>query len=248
MNLVRFADRPDLLEIRFATLAGVTFPEYMHNNVPGNKYWGRLYEDHPDFQLALLDGPELVAELHSVPTAWDGSDEDLPSGWDEAFLRAFEAGREADVLCALAISVRPDRQGERLSSRMLDAMREAAGSHGLRELIAPVRPTRKSLYPLVPIERYVEWRRPDGAHFDPWIRLHERIGGTILATAPESMVMEAPVSDWEEWTGMKLPEDGDYVFPGALAPLHVRGGVGRHVEPNVWLRHVPLGGEADEAA
>jgi GNAT superfamily N-acetyltransferase len=100
-------------------LSRPTFPPYMNENVPGNKYWGRLYEDWPDFQLALLDGDELVAELHSVPTAWDGTDDDLPSGWDEAFLRAFESGREPDVPCALAISVRPDRQSQGLASRML---------------------------------------------------------------------------------------------------------------------------------
>jgi hypothetical protein len=36
---------------------------------------------------------------------------------------------------------------------------------------------------------------------------------------------------------MSLPADGDYVVPEMLAPLHVRDEVGRHVEPNVWLRH-----------
>ena len=36
---------------------------------------------------------------------------------------------------------------------------------------------------------------------------------------------------------MRFPDDGDYVFPGALAPLHVRDGIGLHLEPNVWLRH-----------
>jgi hypothetical protein len=240
LNVVRYADRGDLREIRFATLSRPTFPEYMNQNVPGNLYWGRLYEDFPDFQLALLDGDELVAELHSVPTAWDGSADDMPSGWDDAFLRAFESGREPDVLCALAISVRPDRQGERLSSRMLDEMRRAAGAHGLRELIAPVRPTRKSLYPLIPIEDYVEWRRGDDSHFDPWIRLHERVGGEMIGPCPTSMTIEAPAADWEEWTGMAFPVDGDYVFPGGLAPLYVRDGIGRHVEPNVWLRHAPL--------
>jgi hypothetical protein len=116
-------------------------------------------------------------------------------------------------------------------------MRGAAAAGGLRELIAPVRPTLKARYPLIPIERYLEWRRPDGTHFDPWIRVHERSGGEILAAAPESMVMDCPVSDWEEWTGMQFPEDGDYVVPEMLAPLYVRDGRGRHVEPNVWLRH-----------
>jgi GNAT superfamily N-acetyltransferase len=172
-----------------------------------------------------------------VPTAWDGTADDLPSGWDEAFLRAYESGREPDVLSALAISVRPDRQSQGLARRMLEEMRGAAAAGGLRELIAPVRPTLKARYPLIPIEEYMEWRRPDGSHFDPWIRVHERVGGEILAPAPESMVMDSPVSDWEEWTGMQFPADGDYVVPEMLAPLHVRDGRGRHVEPNVWLRH-----------
>jgi GNAT superfamily N-acetyltransferase len=237
VKLVRYADRPDLRKIRNATLSRATFPEYMHHSPIGNRYWGRLYDAYPQFQLALLDDDELVAELHSVPVAWDGSDDDLPYGWEEAFPRAFESGRAPDVLCALAISIRPDRQGTQLSTRMLNAMRKAAAANGLRELIAPVRPTLKSGYPLIPIERYMLWRRDDGSHFDPWLRIHERIGGTILAAAPQSMTIEAPVSDWEEWTEMRFPEDGEYVFRGALAPLLVHDGIGRHVEPNVWMRH-----------
>lgn len=237
MKLVRYADRPDLEEVRYAQLSRPTFPEYMHHNPPGGKYWGRLYTDFPDFQLALLDGDELVAELHSVPTAWDGSDDDLPAGWDVAFLRAFEDGRPADVLCALAISVRPDYQGRGLAAQMLNEMRAAGGRAGLRELIAPVRPTWKARYPLIPIEEYMTWRRGDGSHFDPWIRVHERIGGEVIAAAPRSMVMEAPTSDWEEWTEMRFPADGLYIVPGMLAPLVVVDGVGRHIEPNVWLRH-----------
>jgi GNAT superfamily N-acetyltransferase len=168
---------------------------------------------------------------------WDGTGADLPSGWDEGFARAFETDRPPTALCALAISVRPDRQGEQLSSRMIGAMRSAGRDRGLSALLAPVRPTLKQRYPLIPIERYVTWRRADGAHFDPWIRIHERVGGTILASAPRSMVIEAPVSDWEEWTGMRFPEDGSYVVPEMLATLEVRDGVGVHVEPNVWLRH-----------
>ncbi len=237
MRLVRYADEPDLRAIRHEVLSQQTFPEYLQNNVPGNKYWGRLYEDFPDYQLALLDGDDLVAELHSVPTPWDGTNDDLPAGWDEAFLNAFESGREPTVLSALAISVRPDRQLQGLAARMLEEMRSAAGAGELRELIAPVRPTLKARYPLIAIERYMDWRRADGSHFDPWIRVHERIGGEILAPAPESMEMDCPVSDWEEWTGMQFPEDGDYIVPEMLAPLYVRDGRGRHVEPNVWLRH-----------
>jgi GNAT superfamily N-acetyltransferase len=239
VKLVRYADRPDLREIRGERLLRRTFPEYMNHNEPGARFWERLYDEHPDFQLALLDGDELVAELHSVPTPWDGTAEDLASGWDEAFTRAFESEREANVLCALAIAVLPERRGERLSGRMLEAMRRAAGAAGLEALIAPVRPTLKARYPLIPIELYSGWRRADGSHFDPWIRLHERLGGEIIAPAPHSMVMEAPAAEWEDWLAFELPADGTYVVPEMLAPLEVRGGIGRHVEPNVWLRHRP---------
>jgi hypothetical protein len=237
VKLVRYADRPDLRERRFEELSGVTFPEFMHHNDPGGKYWGRLYEDFPDFQVALVDGDELVAEAHAVPVAWDGSLADLPTGWDEAFVRGMTSEREPTMLSALAISVRPTRQGEGLSQRMIGVFRDTARGAGLSAVIAPVRPTLKERYPLIPIERYLEWRREDGSHFDPWIRIHERVGGEIVAPAPESMLMRAPVAEWEEWTGMRFPTDGEYIFPGALATLVVEDGIGTHVEPNVWIRH-----------
>lgn len=237
--LVRYADRPALLERRHTDLSAVTFPEYMHHNEPGNRFWGRLYDEFPEFQLALLDGEELVAECHALPVHWDGTVEGLPEGWDDAFTQGMTSGRRPTALSALAISVRPSRQGGQLSSRMIAAFRETAAGAGLAHVIAPVRPTLKARYPLIPIERYVLWRREDGTHFDPWLRIHERVGGELLAPCPRSMVMRAPAPDWEEWTGMRFPEDGEYVFPGALAPLVVEDGVGTHVEPNVWVRHEP---------
>lgn len=239
MRLVRYADEPGLRETRHEILSQPTFPEYLQNNVPGNKYWGRLYEDFPDFQLGLVDGDELVAELHSVPTPWDGSDADLPAGWDEAFLRAFESGREPTVLSALAISVRPDRQSQGLAARMLGEMRSAAAAGGLRELIAPVRPTLKARYPLIAIERYIEWRRPDGSHFDPWIRVHERIGGTIARAAPAAMRVTGTVEQWEDWTGMALPVTGTYVVPGGLVPIRIdrERDTGEYLEPACWVHH-----------
>jgi GNAT superfamily N-acetyltransferase len=236
MRLVRYADEPELREIRYETL-GSTFPEYMHHNDPGNRFWGRLYSDFPEFQVALLDGADLVAEAHALPVAWDGSLADLPTGWDDAFVRGMTSDREPTSLSALAISVHPSRRGESLSERMIAAFRDTARDAGLDSVIAPVRPTLKEHYPLIPIEEFVGWRREDGSHFDPWIRIHERVGGEIVAPAPESMFMQAPVSDWEKWTGMRFPADGEYTFPGALATLRVENGIGTHIEPNVWLRH-----------
>lgn len=236
MHVVRYVDRPDLLSVRHQALSALTFAEYLHHNDVGNRLWPRLYEEFPDLQLALVDDEELVAELHCAPLAWDGTLADLPAGWEDGFERSFAAVRP-NTLHALAISVHPDRQGEGLGARMLAEMRAVGQRHGFATLIACVRPTRKADYPLVPIARYAEWRRADGSHFDPWLRLHERAGGRIIAVAPESFTLAASAREWEQWTGLELPEDGAYVVAGMLAPLVIEGGIGRHAEPNVWVVH-----------
>jgi hypothetical protein len=116
-------------------------------------------------------------------------------------------------------------------------MAQAGKQAGLAPLMAPVRPSRKDRYPLTPIEQYAAWRRSDGLPFDPWLRVHARLGATMVRTEAESLQIEAPVADWEQWTGMAFPEDGEYVFPLGLAPLRVHRGIGSYWEPNVWMRH-----------
>jgi GNAT superfamily N-acetyltransferase len=232
VGIVRYADRPDLRERRGDELSN--FPEYMKHNAMGWRYWGRLYEEFPAFQLAVLDGDELVGEVHALPLPVDG--DELPQGWDEAFERGMEAGG-GNVVSLLAISVKPTWRGRGLPTLLIDAIRRGAAEACCESVIAPVRPTLKERYPLTPIERYVEWRRQDGSHFDPWLRTHERTGGRIAAPAPHSMLIKAPVVDWQKWTEMWFPEDGTYVVPGMLAPLEVRDGVGTYIEPNVWMRH-----------
>jgi hypothetical protein len=94
---------------------------------------------------------------------------------------------------------------------------------------------------LVPIERYAAWRRADGLLFDPWLRVHEGAGAAVLRPEPCSLRITGSVSEWEQWLGMPLPEDGDYTFPGGLVPLAVASGTGRYWEPNVWMQHPPRG-------
>jgi len=58
------------------------------------------------------------------------------------------------------------------------------------------------------MERYIQWRRDDGSSFDPWIRVHERVGGAILRSAPAAMHVTGSIPEWERWTGLALPESG----------------------------------------
>ena len=104
-----------------------------------------------------------------------------PDGGVDAVVEArfAEEPPSRHVLCALQILIaaRPPRPG--LSSRMVRRMGEIGREHGLDRLIAPVRPNLKHRYPLVPMERYITWRRDDGTHLDPWLRTHERLGAEI---------------------------------------------------------------------
>ena len=93
--------------------------------------------------------------------------------------------------------------------------------------------------PITPIEQYVSWTRENGEPFDPWIRIHTRRGGEIVKPIPHSMRITGTVAEWEEWTGMRFPGDGQYTFPAGLATVEIDHGQdrGSYWEPNVWLVH-----------
>jgi GNAT superfamily N-acetyltransferase len=235
------AERPDLRQRR-GELAGV-WPEFMHHDPIANRFFGRVRTEHPAFQFFAWDeeADELAAEGNSLPTAWDGDARTLPADGLDAVLAACfaESAPAPTVLCALQIMVVPSHQGGGISRLMIDRMRDLAKQHGFSKLIAPVRPSWKSRYPLAPIESYVTWRRPDGTLLDPWLRTHERLGAEIVAIAPRSMTISGQVADWETWTGMVFPESGTYLVPGALVPIEIdcERDLGLYVEPNVWMVH-----------
>ena len=237
MIVVTFAERPDL-DDRLGEI-GDPWPEFIHHGDVTSRLWGRLYDEFLEHQLALHDdvADAVAGRGHTIPVVWDGAVEGLPAGVDDALERGVREG--ATALCAIVVVVDPALQGRGFSGTIIEGMRSVAARHGLSDLIAPVRPTWKSRYPLTPMERYVHWRREDGLPFDPWIRLHERLGAEILAVCPESLVVTGTVADWEEWTGMAFPESGLYVVEGALVPVEIdrAGDIGRYVEPNVWMRH-----------
>ncbi len=241
IEVFTLAERPDL-EAGLRSLPG-TFPEFMHHDAVVGRYWDSLFTDFAGFQIAVRGGEdEILAAGQCIPVFWDGTTEGLPAGLDGVLERGAEAlkwGRAPTVVSALLAVVSPVRRGRGLSGVVLNAMKAVAADHGLGALIAPVRPTLKERYPLTPMERYVRWERADGLPFDPWLRVHRRLGARFLEVAPESMVIRGTISEWEEWTGMRFPESGAYVVQGALQPVEMDLGrdLGVYREPNVWMRH-----------
>jgi hypothetical protein len=176
-RMIRYSERPELWESWHDGAAAEVWPEYNQH----------------------------LAEGHTAPVRWDGTDAGLGPGIDAMIANAFrtqETGEAPTAVTALAAEIPHRHQGRRLSGVMLGAMKDLASQAGLSHLIAPVRPNLKDRYPTIPIERYASWTRPDGSPFEPWMRMHTKLGARIGPAFPRSMHITGTVGDWESWTGM----------------------------------------------
>jgi GNAT superfamily N-acetyltransferase len=232
-------ERPDLAE-RAADSGDEVWPEYNRHGDVVNQHWHRMRIEHPELQFVFYDeeNDDLVAEGHTLAIPWDGSEDGLPVGFDGIFEPAFGAEPKT-ALCAMAAEIWPRHQGGGLARTLLEAMGDVGRRHGYADLLACVRPSWKERYPLAPIGEYAHWRRQDGQPFDPWVRVHVRMGAEIMRPEPESLKISGTVAEWEAWTQTAFPVSGEYVFPEGLATVAIDrdADVGLYYEPNVWLRH-----------
>lgn len=211
-----------------------------------NKYWWNLYKRFPHYQSVLLEKStrEILAIGNCIPVKWAGQPEELPEkGLDWILTEAFENGSPDDKgalsLFALQIVVNPDYRGFALSTKAIQAMLAIGRKNGCRALYAPVRPNHKHLYPETPIDDYIEWKNSDGHPFDPWMRVHSRLGAGVVRVCHESMLITGTIAEWEKWTNMHFPQSGSYIIPGALVPVQMdlEADIGTYIEPNVWMHH-----------
>lgn len=241
-KVVAISDQPELSELH-QELGGSVWPEFMLNDPIGNKHWGHLFDWFASFQVSLFLDSEMAAIANSIPLHWDLPVEELPEeGWDWAILKGVEDyknGLKPNVLCALQISIKKAFQGKGLSSHMVNEFKKLAGRHELDYVIAPVRPNRKCDYPLQSIDQYISWEMSNGLPFDPWLRVHAKVGGKIIKPCHKAMGIHGSVRDWEDWTGMQFPDTGQYVVQGALSPIAIDRSLdkGTYIEPNVWVMH-----------
>jgi GNAT superfamily N-acetyltransferase len=223
------------------------WPEFMMHDSVAGEHWDGLFETFGEYQFALLreDGRQVVGLANSVPLAWDAPVEKLPDeGWDWALRQSARdraENKSPKTLCAIQISIHPDHQGRGLSAIMLKEMLALARQRKLGRLIAPVRPSLKSIYPLTAMADYIRWTDDSGLPFDPWLRVHARLGGRIVKVCQRAMQVIGTIGEWETWTGLRFPDDGEYIVPGALVPIRIDRSLdrGTYVEPNVWTSHFP---------
>jgi GNAT superfamily N-acetyltransferase len=237
------AEQPDR-EQDFDDLAEAGWPRFMRqrDQLGLGAHWPDLFTQWADYQLVVMDGLQTLAVGHTIPISWDGTVADLPDSMAAILARAADdtkKNRAPTALSALAALVAPAHRGRGVSTILLRAMHALASTTRLGSLVAPVRPTLKDRYPLAPMEHYVRWTREDGGPIDPWIRTHWRLGAETLRVMPRAMVIVGSVAEWEDWTGMRFPDSGDYVVPGALEPVRIDRdrNEGRYEDPNVWMKH-----------
>lgn len=242
-ELVTYAEQP-APEEDITRIVREGWPPFMLFDPMADKYWTRMEAYFPQYQFALYDDSmNVIAVCNSIPVVWDGSPDTLPpEGWDwamESGVTGYEAGTTPNTLCAISITIARSHLGKGVSPYAVKGMQKIARENGLSYMIAPVRPSLKSLYPLTPMERYIQWKTDEGLPFDPWMRVHARAGARMVKVCPKSMCIPGSIDQWEEWTGMKFPESGLYVVPKALNPvdINLEADRGCYIEPNVWMVH-----------
>ncbi|MEP7022809.1 MAG: hypothetical protein ABJB47_03150 [Actinomycetota bacterium] len=241
LEIVTTSDRPDLDEQASAAFRPI-WPEFIFHSSFDRSYLERAGKYFAGFDVLLADGGEVVTGGWGVALAWDGTAASLPQGYDEALITSVTQHEDSvppDTLVIMAAAVRSGRRGRGLAGQALTALRDRATSAGLPHVIAPVRPTLKSRYPLTPMANFARWNRADGLHLDPWIRAHQRLGATILGAAPQSMTITGTVAEWEDWAKMAFPETGQYIVPDALDPVSIdhERDRGTYLESNLWMQH-----------
>jgi len=225
-------------------LGQTVWPEFMQHDSTVNKYWQCLYTHFLKFQFVFLDDKTTVGIGNMVAVNWQGSYSDLPgTGLDWAMKEAvsnFRAGLKPNLLVGVQILINPEYQNLGISREMLNVMKDMAEADEIEHLVVPVRPVLKSKYPLIPIENYINWITEENLPFDPWIRIHVKAGGKIVGICNRSMLISGSLSDWEKWSGLEIPDSGEYVIDKALVPVTIskENNIGTYIEPNVWILHV----------
>lgn len=205
--------------------------------------WSQLFTTFKDFQVLIVNNDNrLMGFGHTIPLYWEKDLVMIPDSLKtliEISVDQNKKGCTPNTLLALAAVVSKDFSSLGLSFEILKAMKDLAHRNNLKQLIVPVRPTLKHKYPLITIDSYSKWLKDDNQSFDPWLRVHKKLNGEIFKTSQECMFISGNVSDWESWTGLKIPGSGQHIIEGGLNPLFVdiEKDYGIYKDPCIWIRY-----------
>jgi acyl-CoA synthetase (AMP-forming)/AMP-acid ligase II len=241
-QLFTLAQRPELLR-RIEAVHLESWPDFFAGEPILKELWPRIWTEYSGYQFALVNhADEVVAAGNALPFSWDGEVASLPPGWDAALTQGLsDSGSPSNTLLILAGVILPAYQGQGLSRCLLQAFKALAHGIGHTRMVVPVRPTGKADHPEMSFAAWCESRRADGLPMDPWLRIHERVGGRPLRIEHRSQRVVGSLSQWQTWTGSTFTESGEYHVPGGLHPVHIdiEHDLGEYYEPSIWYQHFP---------
>lgn len=238
-EVTTLSERPDLID-QVANLDNRSWPVFLQHGDADNRH--QLYEAFSETVLILLSSDQVIGAGFTVPIKWGGGVTSLPETIDDVLERGLAIQNSklpANTLVPIAALVDPSVQGEGLSASILLEMKALAKRLGLTSLVVPVRPTYKSKYPIQSIQSYASWLRDDGLYYDPWLRVHQKLGAKAIHIANCTLTVKGSIAQWSQWTDMIFPHSGQYIVPGALSTLEIdkANDCGIYREPNVWMKH-----------
>jgi len=234
-------DRPDLAD-EINRLYKEAWPKFVSGEKVMNAYWGFMSENFPDHHLLLLDGDEILAVVNSA--AFHLGDEPYEVSSDGLYWGLKKIShdicnnRKPDNLMALQVIVNPRYMGKGISYYCIKEMKKLASEMGYSNVFIPLRPSKKYLYPLMPLNEYINIKDEYGIPYDPWLRVNVKLGGEIMKPCRGIMIKDT-IEQWEKWTEMKFPFDGKYIVPFAMSPVDVELSKNQvtYIQENVWIRH-----------
>jgi GNAT superfamily N-acetyltransferase len=205
-------------------------------------HYGTLLDKFADYRLCLFDRDthELLATGMCVPLCTDKTQALPNEGWDWLVETAVEqGGRKANTIGGLSVSVSKKHRDKGFARDLINTMRAVAAMRRCDRVVVAVRPNEKTFHQTVAMKDYIQWTDTRGRMFDPWLRSHLAVGGRLKGVCERSMVVEQPLEFWQEWTSVPLDQTTAIPLKGALVPLEIdaEAGVGRYIEPNVWVEH-----------
>ncbi len=218
-----------------------SWPRYFAGSMVLQVYWNKLYQVFPQYQIALLnEGSEVTAIGNAIPIFWDGTEEQLPAGWDGTVQKGFsdyESGIAPNTLVMIAVAVNKKFRGMKLSKRLIDSFKAIAGDSGFEHLMVILRPIGKSSYKELSLKKYGELRNEKGEYMDKWLKLHVAEGSEVLKYEPDSQLVSGTREQWEEWTKQSIADSDELYLNHTLQKAEYKGDEIHYYDPGIWLRH-----------
>ncbi|WP_430813451.1 hypothetical protein [Carboxylicivirga sp. RSCT41] len=171
---------------------------------------------------------------------WDGTNEDLPEGWQDSVQRAYNESksnkeRSNTVVALLAFTLSRYRK-RGLSGKVISKMCLYGKENGYEYCIIPTLPPAQfqKEYIDTPVSDLAKIRREDGSYMDYWLRLHTQKGAEVLTTSERSHRFVYSLKDFSEHvSSFPLNESGEHLV--ALDKDKSLGGNGKNMWQKVYV-------------